>query len=498
MRYVVSASQMKQADRNTTTQYGIPAIVLMERAALETVRIMTERFAKDAGVLVVCGRGNNGGDGLAIARLLHTAGYRVDVFQEESDRYSELCLLQRNIAQAHGLAVHNIFPDREYDIIVDALFGIGLSRNLDETQLELIRRMNALTGYHIAVDIASGLNADTGGLMPEAFRADLTVTYGYLKRGLLTGCGREYSGRIRVCEIGIPDGALEDTPLVKAFDAEDLIMPERGVNDNKGTRGKLVVIAGSEEMPGTPILVGNAAYRVGAGMVKVITQERVVNNVVCTLPELLAYGVKDTTTDEELLRAIQWGDCVVIGPGIGTGDYGKRLLRIVLSRTMLPVVLDADALTLLARDGEIGDLFARCDAERFILTPHMKECERISGMDLQRMREQPYETLQELGRRTDLVIVRKDSRTMIWDGSGEIVIPMTGNDCLAKAGSGDVLCGMIGGILAAELRRTTQIRTACVRAAVNGTLLHGMLADRAVAAGRGPNTVMPGELWKYL
>jgi NAD(P)H-hydrate epimerase len=299
MKYLVTAQEMRGYDSNTIKQIGIPGMVLMERAALAARDRVTAVLRGECGgkrdscngasVLILAGMGNNGGDGLALARLLSEAGFRVEVWCVGDERKaSEQWLSQRKILE-HDFANFSDSPtSREYTILVDALFGVGLSRKVEGDYASAIRQFNELRGYKLALDVPSGICSDTGRVLGIAVKADETVTFGFAKRGLYLYPGCEYAGRVQTADVGInAKSFLGETPGMFYLDEIRDFLPPRQRSGNKGTFGKVLLIAGSAGMAGAAVLSAKSAYRTGAGMVKVVTAPE--NRVILqeTVPEVL-------------------------------------------------------------------------------------------------------------------------------------------------------------------------------------------------------------------
>ena len=274
MKPVVTAVEMKGLDRNTIESAGVPGMVLMERAALKTVEAMEKYLGNKDRVLVVCGNGNNGGDGMAIARLLHLKGIKVGIYLAgQEEKLTDQARQQLQIAKYYQVPLENNLQPDEYTIIVDALFGVGLSRPVEGRYAEIIHMLNQSGAFRVAVDIPSGINGDTGREMGIGFRADLTVTFAFCKRGLCFYPGRMYAGELIVADIGIYANPDRD-PSMTYLEKKDLSMlPSRIPWGNKGTFGKVLLIAGSRGMCGASCLSSAAALRASAGMVKVQTVE---------------------------------------------------------------------------------------------------------------------------------------------------------------------------------------------------------------------------------
>lgn len=474
MKYLVNSCEMKRYDRNTTEYYRIPSVVLMERAAVAFTEELYRRSVDLSRVLIVCGSGNNGGDGLAIARILMLAGVQADiVFVGDESHASEQNRLQREILQAYRFGIYPAIPEgRCYTAVIDALFGVGLSRKITGNYAAVIERMNALAGYKIAVDIASGISADDGAVLGTAFRADLTVTFSYEKLGMRLWPGADYSGQICVEEIGIGEPSRRgETPSVAAFEDSDICWwNERKPRSNKGTFGKLLVIAGSVNMAGAAVLSANAAYAAGTGLVRVFTPEE--NRVILQTktPEaiLTTYPAHDPDTDV-LAEALRWADAVVCGPGIGTSGAAEAIVSFTLQNTSVPLLLDADALNIMAKDRRT---FGYLHTET-VITPHLGEMGRLTGQSAAEIQSHLTEVAEAFAKQYNVICVLKDARTVTAVYDRQIYLNLSGNAGMATAGSGDVLSGIIGALMAQGMRVED--------AAPMGVYVHGRAGDFAAA-----------------
>lgn len=484
-RYLVSAAEMKQYDRNTTEHFGMPSLLLMERAALVTVEeLCQERGSVPCRVLVAAGCGNNGGDGLAIGRLLLQRGYdvRFALFGEAGKRSRETAK-QIEILTAYGADFDDKAEADEYDIIIDALFGVGLSRRLEGSYADAVHWMNAQKAdrgtYLCSVDIPSGIHSDTGEVMGCAVEADLTVTYAYEKYGQILYPGCLYCGRLCCREIGIDERSfLGQPPLYTHLEhAADLHLPERRADGNKGTFGKVLVIAGNSRICGAALLAAQAVFRMGAGMVRVVTAVQNRETLQQCLPEamLLVYEDGETGTEawqKQLADAVGWADCILAGPGIGTDLQAEQLLTSCIRGNELPLVLDADALNLLATKEELRHMLKQQKERRVILTPHLAEFARLCRVETAEAKRGLLTYPQKLAEELSCTVVCKDARTVVvsWN-ERERYLNTTGNSGMATAGSGDVLAGMLAGLLV-QMQDPHQ-------AAVSGVFLHGIAGDLA-------------------
>lgn len=494
MEYLVTQSEMKQYDNNTITRLKMPSIVLMERAALVTVEeIRREKGAAVYRVLVVAGCGNNGGDGLAVGRMLMLQGCRVDfVLLGSREKCSEETSLQLAILEQYGHSPYDRIPEGEYDIVIDAIFGVGLTREIEGIYREAVRMINQMNSFVCAVDIPSGVHADSGQILGCAVNADLTVTYGFYKLGQFLYPGAGCCGKIICGQMGIDEhGFFGKRPGFYTYTSpKDVSLPVRRADGNKGTFGKVLVAAGSSTICGAALMAGRSVFRTGAGMVRIVSAQQNRNILQQTVPEAML-TVYDTTLwsedgpDDAFITAFReacdWADCILIGPGIGTGKTAKWLFEQCLYESALPLVIDADGLNLLASQTTASDATFRTKFVRqrerqpereIILTPHLGEFARLFGCGIPEASRNLTIWPKELADRLHCIVVCKDARTIVaCPGKEQIYVNTSGNAGMATAGSGDVLAGMITGLLAQGMEAE--------EAAVCGVFLHGMAGDMA-------------------
>lgn len=469
MEYLLDAAQMKAADSYTIRRLGIPSLDLMERAAFSCVKVM-ERWKPDK-VLIVCGAGNNGGDGFAIGRILLEKKVSVTMaFAGRMESRTEETVFQMEEFLKAGGTICNTFVLEGYDVVVDALFGVGLGRDITGRYLETLDQMNAAEGKKLAVDIPSGVSASTGRVMGAAFRADVTVTFQEKKLGLCLFPGCEYAGEIVVSDIGIDSSLVTgDGSVCYTIDAEDAdrMLPYRPADSHKGTFGKLLLIAGSKGMAGAAFLSAYSAYRVGAGLVQIYTVEANRSILQQLIPEAVI-STYEEFDEEGFKRKLAWADAVCIGPGIGISEISRHILNTVLNEGKVPCMIDADGLNLLAADSGLMERLSKGD---YILTPHMKELSRLTGRPVESIKINRREELRLFTEKYGVVLVQKDARTFVGGAGRQIYVNQTGNAAMAKAGSGDVLSGIIAGFMA-QGRKSYE-------SAVLGVYLHGIAGDLA-------------------
>ncbi len=450
MRYLPDGEQMKSADAYTIEKIGIPSLVLMERAALKVVEALYERKMDLSRVLVVCGSGNNGGDGFAVARLLHERGVCVEVlFAGRESSLSEECALQKQIAERMGIPVFTDLPDREYTVVTDALFGVGLKREISGKYAKIIEWMNVQACRKVAVDIPSGVCAQTGRILGIAFRAELTVSMECVKLGCELFPGKSRSGETIAAPIGISTKIFDgNTEVCFTYDREDipLLLPVRSADSHKGSYGKVLMITGSSGMAGACFLSAKAAYSVGAGLVQVYTAEENRSVIQQLLPEAIVscYGGYDHA---QLSQLLGWADVVCIGSGLGTDGTSEKILIHTLKEAHVPCVIDADGLNLLSRHKEL----LKESRMTPILTPHVMEMSRLTGKSVGEIKTGRMEILRGFIEEYPVVCALKDSRTVVAQRGRQMFLNLAGNNAMAKAGSGDVLAGTITGLLAQGL-----------------------------------------------
>ena len=472
MKEVVTCRQMKALDEKTIRGKGIPSLVLMERAALKVAEELEDLCTQQEKILVVCGSGNNGGDGIAIARILFLKGYECEIyFIGNQEKMTAETAAQWEVACNYHVPVTNNPKWDEYTTIVDAVFGVGLSRPIQGRYGEIIEEMNKVHARKVAVDIPSGINGDTGEVLGCAFHADLTVTFAFLKRGLLFFPGRMYAGKTVVADIGIyrsPEVPVEAWYV----ETKDLaLLPKRVPWGNKGTFGKVLLVTGSKGMCGAAYLSAAAALKTGAGMVKIQTVEENRQPLQTMLPEAM---VTCSFEEEENKKNLDWCDVVVIGPGLGTGAESRKRAHYFLSKaceTGKPVILDADGLNLLAMNPQ-WRVFLN---ENTVVTPHLGEMSRLCCHPVEEIKRNIAETANAFAGETKAVCVLKDACTVIADGKGKLYLNRSGNAGLATAGSGDVLSGILAGVFCMYLAAEEPVDNG-MKAALS-VYLHGKCAD---------------------
>jgi NAD(P)H-hydrate epimerase len=491
---LTTAAEMRKLDRSAIEGRGIPGLALMEAAGRAATNAVRELLS-DAGpgpVIIVAGKGNNGGDGFVVARRLHDAGVPAQVcLLTAASSLSGDAAVNCDRCLKLGVTVHQeatpaLLRSRlaTASVIVDAALGTGLSGEVRGLALAAIEAINAATAPVVAVDIPSGIDADTGAILGEAVRADVTVTFGLSKIGLHQFPGRGSCGQVRVADIGIPPDLVAEANLranlTEASDAAAML-PPRPPDMHKGVAGRLLVVAGSVGMTGAAALASLAAMRSGAGLVYLACPESLndILEVKCT--EVMTRPLPET--DARSLSAAAEGplvdlagdvDAVVLGPGLSQHPETAEVIRSLALAADVPLVIDADGLNAFA--GHADDLAAR--AAPTVMTPHPGEMSRLTGLSTREIAADRCAAARSLAEVTGAVVVLKGAGTVTAAPDGEVWINPTGNQGLASGGSGDVLAGMIGAFLAGG--------SDAPAAAVAGAWYHGRAAE-AVArpGGRG-------------
>ena len=471
------AADTRTADRRAVTEFGLAHGVLMERAGSAAFALLRERFPRARRIGVVCGPGNNGGDGYVLARLAREIGLAVTVLAPVSP--AGAAALARPCASRHlgscPTLVFSVEQLQACDVIVDALFGTGLERPLEGEWRAAIEAMNASGRPVFAIDIPSGLHADTGRVLGAAVRAALTLSFIGLKAGLFTGQGREHSGLILFDDLGVPDTVFTGvTPLARRITGRNLhgLLAPRTRHAHKGDAGRVLIVGGQPGMSGAVRLAGEAAYRAGAGLVVLATHPAHAALISAARPELIAHGVHDAAAMQSLLAGAQ---ALAIGPGLGQGEWGRALWQAVLAAGV-PMVVDADALNLLAAQPH-----SRAD---WVLTPHPGEAARLLGVSSVEIEADRFSAAHAIAQRYGGVCVLKGSGTLVVTQDMPLWLCDRGNPGMATGGSGDVLTGVIVALIAQGLKPHDAARL--------GVWAHATAGDRAAAAGeRG---LMAGDL----
>ena len=476
-----TAEQTRALDHCAIHDHGVPGITLMSRAADAGFQALVDTWPEPEHIQVLCGTGNNGGDGFLMADLAHKRGIPTTVLQlGDAEKIGGDALLARKQALANGVDIRAFAdtPVMSIGVIVDAMLGTGLGGDVRGEYRDAIGDINASGTAVLAVDIPSGLCSDSGRVLGVAVRADVTVTFIGLKRGLFTGEAGDYTGAIQFTDLAVPPqvygtvatdcSRLELEPLLEA-------LPARPANAHKGLYGTVLVIGGDEGMAGAAALAGEAALRCGAGLVRVATRPAHVAALVARTPEVMPRGVDSGPELEPLLES---ADVLVVGPGLGQSDWSEYLLQMAAASGK-PMVLDADGLNLLAA----GRISGEQRRDNWVLTPHPGEAARLLQCSTAEIQADRFAAVRALQQRYGGVVLLKGSGSLIAD-SDEVVVSDYGNPGMASGGMGDVLSGVIGSLLAQHLPP--------LRATALGVCLHGAAAD--IAADEGQRGLLASDL----
>ena len=499
---VVTAKEMQELDRRAVVEYGIPSLVLMENAGAETARALVTAYPAASRVAVLCGSGNNGGDGFVVARHLLNRGTTVETLllarrhDIKGDARVNLEILEKmggapvEVTGADGLAA---LPQRisRADVVVDALLGTGAQGPARDFLAEVIEAVNRAARPVVSVDLPSGLSADDPEPPGPAVRAALTVTFALPKRCLLLYPAAGHAGTVRVVDIGLPADLCRDPALtlglLEAADAA-AAFPPRDAAAHKGSFGHVLVIAGSVGKTGAAALASLAAQRVGAGLVTLAIPASLNDVMEIKLTEVMTEPLPETEARslglpalERLVRLAEGKSAVAIGPGLSTHPSTQKLVRELLPSLRLPVVLDADGINALAGQAQ---LLAGAGGP-IILTPHPGELSHLLGVARDEVLRQRLCLVPEVASRFNVTLVLKMARTLIASGARETVIVPTGNPGMATGGTGDVLTGLIAGLLAQGADLGLAARA--------GAYVHGLAGDLA-AERLGQEAMLAGDL----
>ncbi len=510
MKTVVTSSEMKELDLLASKKFAIPLVLLMENAGADIARYVVEYSNNNKintpTVLIVAGPGNNGGDGIVVARHLLNIYENLSIllliltkhpYQGEARTNYEII---KSIAETDSrikIIENKLSGLSKFkpDIVVDAIFGTGFKGKPQGIYKNAIRIINILSGYKIAIDIPSGVNGDTGCVEGLVVKADLTITMGLLKTGHLLYPGKEFCGGVKIANLGVSYDKLAKTNTF-LLDKEYIhnSLPKRKPDGYKGTFGSVAVVAGGEGYSGAACLASLGALHSGAGLVRLCFPENINTAVEKKLTEVIKVPLPATEQGSlaisgynKIKEIASKSNIMAIGPGVTTNQETKKLIRKVISSTNLPMVIDADGLNNIT----VSDLLKIQKQRRLkiVLTPHPGEFERLFGVPTQSINNNRIEIVRELTKKLSLIIVLKGAPTVIGDPMGNVYINSTGNSGLAKGGSGDVLTGMIAGFIA---QGASPADAACL-----GVYLHGYAADIAVKT-KTEYSLVATDLIKFL
>lgn len=491
MKYAVDSEISKFIDNYTIEKLGVPSMVLMERAALSVAGKVAEvavNFNHEVKIVAVCGVGNNGADGIAAARILTWQGLKVDIIivGDENNATKEF-IKQKEIALKSGMYFGNISNIGEYVIIIDAIFGVGLKRDIEGEFFKAIENINDANSYVVSVDIPSGIGADKGNIFNVAVKANSTVTFGYHKVGMLLYPGKEYAGEVTVADIGFSPKAVEEISPHMYFVQEDIgRIPKRMEYSNKGTYLRALIIAGNEDMSGAAYLSGAAAYRCGVGLVEIFTHINNTEVLKRNLPEAIVTGYDQNTASVLLEEKLKKADVIILGPGLGKSETSKSIVEQVIKYANVPLIIDADGLNIIAENKAMLKSYP----STVIITPHIGEMARLTGKNKDEIISDIIGTAKDFADEHNVICVLKDATTIVAKPQTESVyINNSGCGAMSKAGCGDVLTGVIAAMLALRLEPFS--------AAAMGVYIHGLAGEKA-AVGINEHSLMASDLIYFL
>jgi len=495
---------MKKIDKWSMKTLGISGIVLMENAGVGCVNILEEYFnLEDLKVLIVCGKGNNGGDGFVIARHLQNRGAIVKVIlagkgtELKGDAHTNFDLAKRaeiDIYETVNInTIKKIYTSFHPAVLVDSIFGTGFQGAPKGIYYKLIEMINNTDAFVFSVDIPSGINGDNGQFEDTCVIADATATMCLPKRGNYLYPGREFCGDLYIVDIGVPYNLIsKGFAQIIEFDDIYRLLPFRPPDGNKGTFGNILIIAGARGFSGAAAMAAMAALKVGAGLVRLAAPRSIMDSLEAKLLEVVKVSLPDTNEEtislaavDTLLPFLEKSDVVIIGPGITTHPETARFLFKFLPRVKVPLLIDADAINIIAQN---STFFKKIHAP-FVFTPHPGELSRLINITPRKINEERIDLAPKLAKDFGGVLVLKGAPTIIASPKGGVLINPTGNSGLASAGSGDVLVGMIGGFLAQRLSPTD--------ASIVGVFLHALCADLAMD-NSNEYALTAGDLIEYI
>lgn len=478
---------MAKIDAWTISKLGIPGTVLMENAGRGCVDVLENYFGvEDIKALIICGKGNNGGDGLVVARHLHNRGAEVKIalLGNESDLKGN-ALLNYKIAKKAGYDIRhatninslkNVYRTFAPNVIIDAIFGTGFQGTPKGIYYGAIELMNSAEAFILSIDIPSGINGDDGQFQKTCVIADATATMCLPKRGNYLYPGRAFCGDLYTIDIGVPYELINnDFPQVTEYDDILSLIPYRPPDGNKGTFGQVLIVAGARGFSGAAAMAAHAALKVGAGLVRLAAPRGIMDALEAKLLEVVKIPLEQTPAEtispkaiKNLQPLLKGSEAIVIGPGITTHPETAQFIHDILPKIKTPLIIDADAINIVAQD---SSLLEKIRAP-FILTPHPGELARLINMTPRAINRGRIDLAIKYARKFKCILVLKGAPTVIADPDGETYVNPTGNSGLASAGSGDVLVGMIAGFLGQG--------KSPLHAAVTAVFLHGLCADLAM------------------
>lgn len=503
--YILDREKMQEADRITISHYGVPSIVLMENAAASVVSIIEEKYSDISSVAILCGKGNNGGDGLAVARRLYNRGYDVKVYLFA--KLNELKgdpKINLNICQKMGIEIkqvpsekvfYDVFPELfDFPLIVDALFGTGIDKPLEGFWANVVSAINSLPSLILSVDIPSGLNASTNEVIGPAIKAHRTVTFGAYKIAHIFPPATNYCGKVHLFEIGIPSELISNLSKLILSNKNVLrnFIPRRNPDSHKGNFGHLVIVAGSKEKPGALSMAALGALRSGVGLLTCASVESALSvlhnhtyEAMSLILDQTPEGTIALSSLPKVLKFIEDKDALVLGPGLSLNEETQEFIRRLVLNSSIPIVIDADGLNAFSKN--LTMLLARKGDK--ILTPHPGELSRILDVSLDEIKKDRIKYAKEAVKKSNSFIILKGYLTLIACPNEIVWVNPTGNPGMATGGMGDVLSGIIGSFIAQKVEPN--------KAAPLSVFLHGFAGDLAEKK-KSEEGLMPRDLIETL
>ncbi len=469
---VVNAQIMRAMDEKAINDYGIHSIVLMEHAANALFSEMIKIIDKDQKIYIVCGQGNNGGDGFALARMLFNHDYQVRVYCKDVHHLSKDANYEFECLKHTDVCISNEFELKDDDVIVDALFGTGLTRNIEGIYEQIIQKINESHCKVISIDIASGLDATTGEIKNIAVKADLTFSFVAYKLGNVINEGKQYSGEVKILDIHMPKAIVDDSEgyILVDYEIAKKAFPKRIMNSHKGTYGKVLIVGGSSDMHGALYLCANACLQSGVGLCTLFIPNVLYEIVASDLKECMCIkansknGYFDEEAYQQLKAIVNDYEIIVVGNGMGRNEVTKQMIACILE-SKAKVIIDGDGIYELSKQVSLLNR-----QEEVIITPHMKEMSYLTQYPLKDILNNREVIGNDFVKTyPNVTLVLKDQITTIHQNKQQYLF-QDGHHALAKGGSGDVLCGMIAGLYA----QSKNSLNACIAA----VYVHGLIAKK--------------------
>lgn len=494
MKTILSRKEMQEMDKRTIEEFGISSLTLMELAGARCAdRVLAEYPTQlEKGLIVLCGSGNNGGDGYVLARHLMQKTDKLLIVSYAQGRESEECRHNRELCQRLGIEIVSIKDQNDlqelikkcpsdFGIIIDALYGIGFRGELPPILRELFDLIEQQKATKIALDIASGIDADTG--CGHSFKMDKTYAIHALKYGHLIEKGKQLSGKLEIVPISIPKTYEEG---IKAFHIDESIYPPRKLDSHKGNYGRIMIIGGSPGYLGSVKLSAMAALRSGGGLVCLFTRRQNLDAYYSLTPEVMCFALPEFDEEEELFEEklsvqLSFFDSIAIGSGMALDDYALKVLKVVLKHSEVPTIIDADAITLMAQNAKLEEYLNK---DNFLLTPHLGEFSRLMKLGIGELKADIIKAAKDFGRRYRAAVLVKSDYSIFVQGE-ELRVVTAGNDGLATGGSGDALAGVIASFLAQGLPLKI--------AAPSASCLMGKTAEK-LAEMRRSFSILPSDI----